>query len=176
MYIIIKKTMKKILYLIVSIFLLTSCVKYEQSPLLSLSGEYRIDKVTYEEVDNTSSSNNMVYYPGDLYVNPSEKFPMDTIEVGFTRLHMDYSMMRFKPLNNPDGSVNWTKEYYYYVHGQTTQYSLGYIQVDIDGSTRTFKIVDDAAESLVLRTTGTWASGNAGSNVSVTMVMTRVGP
>ena len=83
---------------------------------------------------------------------------------------------RFSPLNNPDGSVNWTKEYFYYVHGQTTQYSLGYIQVDIDGSTRTFKIVDDAAESLVLRTTGTWANGNAGSDVSVTMVMTRVGP
>jgi hypothetical protein len=168
--------MKRFFYIIISIFLLTSCVKYEQSTLVSLSGEYRIDKVTYEEVDNTSSSNNMVYYPGDLYVNPSEKFPMDSIAVGFTRIHMDYSMMRFKPIDNPDGSVTWTKEYYYYVHGQTTQYDLGYIQVDIDGSTRTFKIVDDGNETLVLRTTGTWANGNAGSNVSVTMILTRVGP
>jgi hypothetical protein len=168
--------MKRFFYIIISIFLLTSCVKYEQPTLVSLSGEYRIDKVTYEEVDNTSSSNNMVYYPGDLYVNPSEKFPMDSIAVGFTRIHMDYSMMRFKPIDNPDGSVTWTKEYYYYVHGQTTQYDLGYIQVDIDGSTRTFKIVDDGNETLVLRTTGTWANGNAGSNVSVTMILTRVGP
>lgn len=168
--------MKSILFFLLTIFVLTSCTKYEQSKLLSLSGEYRIDKVTYEQVDNTSSSNNMVYYPGDLYVNPSEKFPMDSIEVGFTRIHMDYSMMRFDPINNPDGSVTWTKEYYYYVHGQTTQYDLGYIQVDIDGSTRTFKVVDDGDESLVLRTTGTWANGNAGSNVSVTLTMTRVGP
>lgn len=168
--------MKSVFLILTSIFFLTSCVKYEQPELVSLSGEYRIDKVTYEEVDNTSSSNNMVYYPGDLYVNPSEVFPMDSIEVGFTRIHMDYSMMRFKPIDNPDGSVNWTKEYYYYVHGQTTQYDLGYIQVDIDGSTRTFKIVDDGNETLVLRTTGTWANGNAGSNVSVTLVMTRVGP
>lgn len=168
--------MKRFFYIIISIFLLTSCVKYEQPTLVSLSGEYRIDKVTYEEVDNTSSSNNMVYYPGDLYVNPSEKFPMDSIAVGFTRIHMDYSIMRFKPIDNPDGSVTWTKEYYYYVHGQTTQYDLGYIQVDIDGSTRTFKIVDDGNETLVLRTTGTWANGNAGSNVSVTLLLTRVGP
>ena len=168
--------MKSLFYLIVSFFILTSCIKYEQPKLLSLSGEYRIDKVTYEEIDNTSSSNNMVYYPGDLYVNPNEKFPMDSIYVGFTRIHMDYAMMRFGPINNSDGSVNWTKEYYYYVHGQTTQYDLGYIKVDIDGSTRIFKVVDDGLESLVLRTTGTWASGNAGSDVSVTLVLTRVGP
>ena len=168
--------MKSILYFVLSFFLLTSCIKYEQPKLLSLSGEYRIDKVTYEEIDNTSSSNNMVYYPGDLYVNPNEKFPMDSIEVGFTRIHMDYSMMRFKPINSPDGSVNWTKEYFYYVYGQNTQFDLGYIQVNIDGSTSTFKIVDDGTEGLVLRTTGTWANGNAGSDVSVTLVMTRVGP
>jgi len=168
--------MKSLFFLLISVFVLTSCVKYEQAPLLSLSGEYRFDKITYEEVDNTSSSNNMVYYPGDLYVNPSESFPMDSIQVGFTRLHMDYSMMRFSPINNPDGSVNWTKEYYYYVHGQTTQFDLGYIQVQIDGSVRTFKIIDDGDESLVLRTTGTWANGNAGSDVSVTLFLTRAGP
>jgi hypothetical protein len=168
--------MKSLFYFLVSVFLLSSCVKYEQSTLLSLAGEYRVDKVTYEQVDNTSSSNNMVYYPGDLYVNPSEVFPMDSIEVGFTRIHMDYSMIRFSPTNNVDGSVNWTKEYYYYVHGQTSNFSLGYLQFDINGSVRTFKIVDDGLESLVLRSTGTWASGSAGSDVSVTLFLTRVGP
>jgi hypothetical protein len=168
--------MKSLVYVLVSFFLLTSCVKYEQSTLLSLSGEYRVDKITYEEVDNTASSNNMVFYPGDLYVNPSEVFPMDSIQVGFTRISMDYSMIRFNPINNADGSVNWTKEYTYYVHGQTTQYDLGYIQCDINGSVRTLKIIDDGDESLVLRTTGTWASGNAGSDMSVTLFLTRVGP
>lgn len=168
--------MKSVITLITSIIFLTSCVKYEQSKLLSLSGEYRIDKVTYEETDNTSSSNQMVFYPGQLYVNPSEVFPMDSIAVGFTEIHLDYSMIRFEPINNPDGSKTWTKEYYYYVYGQTTQYDLGYIQFDCNGSTRTFKIIDDGAESLVLRTTGTWSNGSSGSDVSVTLFLTRVGP
>jgi len=168
--------MKRLFYFLVSIFLLTSCVKYVQPPLLSLSGEYRVDKVTYEEVDNTSSSNNMVYYPGDLYVNPSEVFPMDSIEVGFTRIHLSYGTISFDPINNPDGSVNWTKEYFYYVHGQSSIYNFGYLQFDINGSTRVFKIIDDGMESLVLRSSGTWSSGSAGSDVSVTMFLTRDGP
>jgi hypothetical protein len=168
--------MKSLFYFLVSVFLVTSCVKYTQPPLLSLSGEYRVDKMTYEQVDNTSSSNNMVYYPGDLYVNPNEVFPMDSVEVGFTRIHLDYSVISFKPVDNPDGSVNWTKQYFYYVHGQTSAYNFGYLQFDIDGSVRTFKIVDDADELLVLRSTGTWSSGSAGSDVSVTMFLTRVGP
>jgi len=168
--------MKSVFVFIISLIFLTSCVKYEQPKLLSLSGEYRIDKVTYEQTDNTSTSNQMVFYPGQLYVNPSEVFPMDSIAVGFTSLHMDYSMIRFKPIFNPDGSKTWTKEFYYYVYGQITQYDLGYIQFDCNGSTRTFKVIEDGAESLVLRSTGTWANGSSGSNISVTLNLTRVGP
>ena len=76
--------MKKILISFISLVLITSCVKYAQPPLLSLSGEYRIDKITYENRDN--SSLNQVFYPGDLYVNESETKPIDSISVGFTKI------------------------------------------------------------------------------------------
>lgn len=64
--------MKSIICLFLVGFLLGSCVKYTQPKLLSLSGEYRFDKITYEKVDNTDESEITAYYPGDLYVNHSE--------------------------------------------------------------------------------------------------------
>ena len=83
--------MKKILHILSVLVLLTSCVKYAQPPLLSLSGEYRIDKITYENRDNDDL--NQVFYPGDLYVNESETKPLDSISVGFTRMALDYSVI-----------------------------------------------------------------------------------
>ena len=53
---------------------------------------------------------------------------------------------------------------------------LGYIQFDINSSTRTFKIISDGYESLVLRTSGLWPGASSGSNESVTLYLTRVGP
>ena len=168
--------MKSIFFVLITILTLISCEKYQEPTLLSLSGEYRFDKITYEQIDNTNSSNSMVYYPGDLYVNPNETFPMDSIAVGFERMHMDYSVIRFDPINNADGSVTWTKEYTYNVYGQYSSNDLGYIQFNCNGSTRTWKIIEDGVESLVLRTSGQWANGSSGSDVSITMFLTRVGP
>ena len=45
--------MKQIIVFLILILSLTSCIKYTQPKLLSLSGDYRVDKITYEEVDNT---------------------------------------------------------------------------------------------------------------------------
>ena len=61
--------MKNILSIVISLFVLTSCIQYAEPKLLSLSGEYVIDKIVYEDRDNDSST--VVFYPGDLYVNPS---------------------------------------------------------------------------------------------------------
>jgi hypothetical protein len=107
--------------------------------LLSLSGEYRIDKITYENRDN--SSLNQVFYPGDLYVNPSETKPLDSISVGFTKLALDYGTIYFDPIENQmSGSTTWTKKYPYVVHGQNSIYDLGYIIFDYDGTRRVWKI------------------------------------
>ena len=44
------KDMKTLFKLLVIVLVLTSCVKYTGKKTLSLSGEYRIDKITYEEI------------------------------------------------------------------------------------------------------------------------------
>ena len=89
--------MKIIFKLFILLISLSSCVKYTQPKLLSLSSEYRVDKITYEQTDNSSSPQSMVFYPGDLYVNPNDISPFDSIPVGFFKLHMDYVQIRFSP-------------------------------------------------------------------------------
>jgi hypothetical protein len=166
--------MKKILYILSVLVLLTSCVKYVQPPLLSLSGEYRIDKITYENRDNDDL--NQVFYPGDLYVNPSETKPLDSISVGFTRMALDYSVIYFDPVDSPSGTTTWNKKFTYYTHGQRTVYDYGYIVFDYDGTRRVWKILDDQAESLVIRTSGSYDIGSGSSGETTTMFLTRVGP
>jgi len=166
--------MKKILYILSVLVLLTSCVKYAQPPLLSLSGEYRIDKITYENRDNDDL--NQVFYPGDLYVNPSETKPLDSISVGFTRMALDYSVIYFDPVDSPSGTTTWNKKFTYYTHGQRTVYDYGYIVFDYDGTRRVWKILDDQSESLVIRTSGSYDIGSGSSGETTTMFLTRVGP
>ena len=167
--------MKKIFVLLVIVTLLFSCEKYELPTSLSLSGEYRIDMITYQNNDGVQSSTDLVFNPGNLYVNPNESFPMDSIEVGFTRLHLDYSVISFLPKLNSAGGKTWTKNYFYDVYGSTKQ-ELGYIEFNCNGTKRVWKIINDGAESLVLATTGQWSNGSSGSNATTTLVLTRVGP
>ena len=166
--------MKKILISFISLVLITSCVKYAQPPLLSLSGEYRIDKITYENRDN--SSLNQVFYPGDLYVNESETKPIDSISVGFTRLALDYSIIYFNPVDLPSGGTTWSKKYTYYTHGKRSVYDYGYIVFNYDGTRRVWKILDDGVESLAIRTSGSYDFGSNSSGETTTMFLTRVGP
>ena len=166
--------MKKILISFISLILITSCVKYAQPPLLSLSGEYRIDKITYENRDN--SSLNQVFYPGDLYVNESETKPIDSISVGFTRLALDYSIIYFNPVDLPSGGTTWSKKYTYYTHGQRSVYDYGYIVFNYDGTRRVWKILDDGVESLAIRTSGSYDFGSNSGGETTTMFLTRVGP
>ena len=167
--------MKKIIPFLLLILIFSSCLKYSEPKLLSLSGEYRIDKITYENFDN--SSYNQVFYPGDLYVNPSETKPLDSIAVGFTKLALDYGTIYFNPIENQmSGSTTRTKQYPYVVHGQNSIYDLGYIIFDYDGTRRVWKIIDDGVESLVIRTSGSYDYGSNSSGETTTMFLTRVGP
>jgi len=168
-------TMKNLFVFFAIIFSLTSCIKYTQPKLLSLNGEYRIDKITYEEIDNTDTNEFMVFYPGDMYINPNESSHFDTIAVGFYRLHMDNVIMRFCPNPLPDGSTVWGEEYFYEVVGETNT-NLGNLIVNFDGTRKVFNIIEDGNETLVLRSTGQWASGSSGANESITLFLTRVGP
>jgi hypothetical protein len=166
--------MKNIFFIILSVFVLTSCIQYAQPKLLSLSGEYVIDKIVYEDRDNDSSTS--VFYPGDLYVNPSETKPLDSIKVGITKLALDYSMIYFDPTDTPSGTTTWGKKYTYIIHGNRSLYELGYIVFDYDGTRRVWKIIDDGVESLVIRTSGSYDYGSNSSGEQTVMYLTRVGP
>ena len=171
--------MKYIVIILISLLTLTSCYKqYSQPKTLSLSGEYIVDKITYSKVENSTTPDETVYYGGDIYVNPNGTFPIDSISVGFTRWHLDYSVISFNPHTLNTGQVIWEKQYFYNVVNHYTNYDLGYIDFTMDnGGRRIFKIIDDGVENLVLRTTGQWSSyGASGPEESVTLYLTRVGP
>jgi hypothetical protein len=55
-------------------------------------------------------------------------------------------------------------------------YDLGYLDFNCDGSRRVFKIIDDQAESITLRSTGQWGYAQIGPDISVTLHLTRIGP
>jgi hypothetical protein len=166
--------MKNILYISLLLFVITSCVKYGEPVSLSLSGEYVIDKIVYDDRDNDNLD--QVFYPGDLYVNPSETKPIDSIKVGITKLALDYSVIYFNPVEQPSGSTTWNKKYTYYVQGHNNLYDLGYIVFDYDGTRRVWKIIDDGVESLVIRTSGSYDYGSNSSGEQTVMYLTRVGP
>jgi hypothetical protein len=168
--------MKKLIYLLLIPIFFNSCEKYEEPTLLTLDGEYIIDKITYSKIDNTPSSNDSVYLPGTIYINPLESFPMDSIRLGFTKWHFDYSVISMSPLLTSTGQSIWTKQYFYNVINHYSNYDLGYIDFNCEGSRRVFKIVDDQIESLTLRSTGAWGYAEIGPDVSLTLHLTRVGP
>jgi hypothetical protein len=172
-YICKKEPMRKLFFILSIIPFITSCLKYSQPKSLSLSGEYVIDKITYQETDGTPSPQDSTYLTGSVYYDNSEIPSLDTIIVGGTKLHMDYSIIRFDPTQNQFGGTNWNTEYFYFVHGQRTAYDLGNIKFNCDGTVRIWKILDDSDESLTIRTSGYW--DNTGRK-SVVLSLTRIGP
>lgn len=166
--------MKKIFLLL--IFVITSCELYEQPALHSLSGEYVVDRITKHSTENTMSTNELIFNPGDVYNNPDDIFPMDNIDVGFTRWHFDYSTISFLPYQNQNGQTVWQRQYWYDIVNHTNVHELGYLKFQVNGSVRIFKILNDSSESITLRTTGLWPYTNIGPNQLVTIHLTRVGP
>ncbi len=166
--------MKK--FVLILLFAIASCEVYQEPKMLSLSGEYIVDRITINSTENSTNSNGLTYNPGDVYINPDDIFPMDNIKVGFTRWHLDYSIISFFPYQNQNGRTIWQRQYYYDIVNHNSIYDLGYLKFQVNGSVRIFKILDDADESLTLRTTGLWPYSNIGPNQLVTIHLTRIGP
>ena len=152
-----------------------SCERYNQPSAGNLQGEYVIDIITFQKIDNNVTTDDTTYYPGSTYVNPDEIYPMDTIELGFTTWRFDYNIISMAPVLDGFGRKIWTKQYYIDV----TSYSgweNGYLTFNCEGTKRVFRVIDRQLESLTLRSSGQWPFGNAGSKSEITLQLSRVGP
>ena len=177
--------MKKIIFLLV-ILLLVSCERYiTELPTLTLSGKYVVTKLDITNVDQNETRDSL-YLSGTNYVNNKLPKPFDSITINRFYIHLDYSTIRMKQLGvTPSGRDIWKygntpNEIYYNTFGGTG-YNSGYMQfnyVTDDGSSRTitFLIEDDGVESLQLKSSGAWFNGKFGQKQVMTMSLTRVGP
>lgn len=163
----------KYLFVLILFVVLSSCYKYEQPPLLSLSGEYVIDKITYK---NNQTGEVAILYPGDVFINYSEINEMDSINVGLTEIHLDYSVISFNPTINDTGGKIWSSQTFYETFGQRNTNDFGYLKFNYSGTTRIYKIIDDGVESLVLRNTGQYSGSSSATKEDITYFLTRVGP
>jgi hypothetical protein len=171
-----KKNMKNLLVLLSSLFVLTGCYKPDEwnTQYTSLGGEYVVERVTLLTSDQSTVEEGTSYYTGDLYVNPNGTLPLDAIEVGITRWHIDNSMIAFNPVGSSTGQTLWLNEYV--LSRVTTPGGDEVLSFNIDGTVKKFKIVDCTLESLTLRSTGQWAFGSSGPYESVVIKFTRIGP
>jgi hypothetical protein len=64
--------MKRLVFIIAIIPFITSCLKYSEPKSLSLSGEYVIDKITYQETDGEPSPQDSTYLTGSVYNDNTE--------------------------------------------------------------------------------------------------------
>ena len=96
--------------------------------------------------------------------------------VGQTKWHFDYSVVSFSPYVNPGGQVEWSEQYFYSLVPSYTQYEMGYVDINMINRKLILKIIDDTAESLTFRTTGSWVFLNVWEESSITLHLTRIGP
>ena len=177
--------MKNIVLIFIVVFL-TGCEKYVSGTHLTLSGKYKITRISFVSVDQ-NTTRDTVYRTGDIYKsnNPSTPKPFDTIRVGNTFFHFDYSVINLMYLGvDNDGNDIWDKRYErgYSIIGNN-QWQEGYIQFDyIDviktksKHTMTFQITEDKFESLELTSSGQWSHGSMGEKRIMILNLTRVGP
>jgi len=167
--------MRHLVFLYFIMLGLSSCVRYEEPTLVSLPGEYIVDKITITPIDGEELIDS-IYLPGTTFLNPNEDIPLDSIDVGFKKWHFDYSVVSFNKEINGWGQSEWTQQYFYSLIPSWTVYDLGYIDINLNGKRLIFKIIDDSAESLTLRTTGRWTFINSWEEKSITLHLTRTGP
>lgn len=174
------------LYLILVLFLLTSCEKFVvETSDVTLSGKYVVSKLDITNVDQNQTRDSL-YTVGDTYVNNLIPDPLDSIVVNRFYIHFDYSTVRMNELGvSPTGRDLWEygsspNEIFYRILSNNS-YNSGFLQFDyvtLDGSARTltFLIEDDGFESLQLKSSGAWFKGKFGEKQVMTLYLTRVGP
>ncbi len=168
--------MRNIFFIFIISSILTSCYRYDQPPLVSLSGEYIIDKIVVNVTEGPNTGLDTTYLPGETFINDNDSFPLNKIDVGYTKWHFDYSVVSFSPYVNQSGQVEWSEQYFYSLVPSYTPYDFGYIDINLMERRLILKIIDDSAESITFRTTGQWMFLNVWEESSITLHLTRIGP
>ena len=166
---------KLVFYVFFLCLIFTSCEKFDSPNAENLRGEYVIDKITFQKVDNTVSSDDSTYYPGSVFENPDDLYPLNKIQVGYDKWRFDYNIISMAPVEDGSGGKVWTKQYYIDVSSYSG-FENGYLIFNFEGTRRVFRVVDRQIELLILRSSGHWPFGSAGSNRQITITLTRVGP
>ena len=174
------------IYLILVLFLLTSCEKFVvETSDVTLSGKYVVSKIDITNADQNETRDSL-YSVGDTYVNHLIPDPLDSIVVNRFYIHFDYSTLRMNELGvTPTGRDIWEygsspNEIFYRILSNNS-YNSGFLQFDyvtLDKSSRTltFLIEDDGFQSLQLKSSGAWFKGKFGQLQYMTLYLTRVGP
>ena len=168
--------MKNILYFFIFVISFTSCVKFEQpySKFTSLGGEYVIEQLSLLKSDQSESQVLQTFYGGDVFVGEHTVFPLDTVNLGETRWHINNSSISFNPVGSSVGQTFWTKEYI--LSRYTSIGNDEYLSFNVNGTTCIFLIVSSTLETLTLRSTGQWPFSSSGQYESISLTMTRIGP
>ena len=166
--------MRTLFFLLLTTLLL-SCERYNQPSAGNLQGEYVIDIITFQKIDNNVTTDDTTYYPGSTYINPDEIYPMDTIQLGFTTWRFDYNVISMSPVLDGFGGKIWTKQYYIDVTS-SSGWESGYIEFMCEGTKRVFRLIDRQPERMVLRSSGEWPFANIGSKREITLTLSRTGP
>jgi hypothetical protein len=176
----------KNLYLLLVLFLITSCEKFVlETSDVTLSGKYVVSKMDITSVDQNQTRDSL-YLVGSTYINKSLPDPFDSVVINRFYLHFDYSTVRMNLLGvNPTGRDIWEygnspNEIFYRILGNNS-YNSGFVQFDYVSSdksvrTLTFLIEDDGFESLQLKSAGGWFRDKVGEKQVMTLYLTRVGP
>jgi hypothetical protein len=175
--------MKK-LVVIVLLVILTGCEKYVSGTHLTLSGKYKITRISLVSVDQ-NTTRDTVYRTGDIYKSndPLSPKPFDTIKVGNTFIHLNEMLINLRYMGvNSYGDI-WDKRYEsaYRIIGNN-QWQEGYLRFTYNDAaktktdhTMTFQITEDKFESLELVSSGQWSHGNMGEKRIMILNLTRVG-
>lgn len=168
--------------ILILLVLLTSCRKYyTEKSTITLSGKYVVSKIDVTNVDQNSSQDSL-YTLGSTYINRSIPYPFDSIEINRFYIAFDYACVYINLIAvTPSGRDVWEFNDVFYDNYFNNPFSYGYLRFTYilsNGQAKTmcFYIEDDGFESLQLKSSGGWFSGDSGEKQVMTLYLTRVGP
>lgn len=170
-----------------ALFFFTGCeIYYVNEKELSITGKYVVTALDITNVGQATQKDSL-YKLGSTYLAKDiMPDPFDSIRINRFYLHLNYSSIRINLLGvDNSGRDIWEygsspNEIFYRIFG-TTAFFNGYLQFNYltkknNYQTLTFLIEEDGIETLQLKSSGLWFSGNSNQKQIMTLYLTRVDP